>query len=70
MSAFLDKDELTTLTGFANTPSQKKWLEKNGWIFSVNAKGIPVVGRDYCNSRLSGGYIAKNDQMPDFSKVA
>ena len=71
MNAFLNKDELVILTGFANVSRQCKWLDSNGWIYSVNAKGFPVVGRDYCNARMAGG-ITRNwtEQMPDFSRVA
>lgn len=72
MNAFLNKDELVTLTGFVNVSSQYKWLDSNDWIYSVNAKGFPVVGRDYCSARMAGGQITRNkyEQMPDFSKVA
>lgn len=71
MDAFLNKDELSVLTGYSNFSSQSKWLDNNGWIYHLNAKGFPVVGREYCNAKMSGG-LSNLDivELPDFSKVA
>ena len=71
MDAFLNKDELSVLTGYSNFSSQSKWLDNNGWIYHLNAKGFPVVGREYCNAKMSGGRYENSliGEMPDFSKV-
>ena len=71
MDAFLNKDELSVLTGYSNFSSQSKWLDNNGWIYHLNAKGFPVVGREYCNAKMSGGRHEDSfvGEMPDFSKV-
>lgn len=71
MSAFLSKDELITLTGYKDIPYQLSWLDNNGWIYIVNSRGKPVVGREYCNTRMAGAQIIGNriEQLPDFSKI-
>lgn len=70
MDAFLNKDELYTLTGSKDFRKQANWLEQNGWIFAVNSKGYPVVGREYCNAKMAGGILRyDNIGLPDFTKV-
>lgn len=46
MSAFLDPDELQTLTGYKRAADQIRWLEANGVPHMVNRLGRPVVRRD------------------------
>ena len=71
MNAFLSREELCFLTGRKETRSQMEWLAKNGWIYAVNAKGFPVVGREYCNAKMAGGLSnLETAELPDFSKVA
>ena len=71
MDAFLNKYELLVLNGHSRSSSQIKWLDNNCWIYHLNAKGFPVVGREYCNAKMSGGRYDKSHigEMPDFSKV-
>lgn len=71
MNAFLSKEELFILTGYKENRNQMNWLARNGWIYSVNTKGFPVVGREYCNAKMAGGRYDKSHigEMPDFSKV-
>lgn len=71
MTAFLTKAELKQLTGFAHALGQKNWLAQEGWIFRVNSKGCPVVGRAYCDMMMAGGRSPGMDiePQPKFSKV-
>lgn len=46
MSAFLDADDLVTLTGYKRPADQIRWLERNGVPYTVNRLGRPVVRRD------------------------
>lgn len=71
MNAFLSKEELFILTGYKENRNQMNWLARNGWIYSVNTKGFPVVGREYCNAKMAGGMSNLDTaELPDFSKVA
>lgn len=46
MNAFLDPDELRTLTGYKRAADQIRWLEAKGVPHLVNALGKPVVRRE------------------------
>ncbi len=46
MSAFLDADDLQTLTGYKRPADQIRWLEEKSIPHFVNARGKPVVRRD------------------------
>lgn len=46
MNAFLDPDELRTLTGYKRAADQIRWLETNGVPHIVNRLNRPVVRRD------------------------
>jgi hypothetical protein len=46
VSAFLDADELQTLTGYKRSADQIRWLEEKGISHRVNSKRKPVVCRD------------------------
>lgn len=71
MNAFLTQTELKQLTGRSTPIDQRAWLEREGWIFRVNARGVPVVGRAYCDMMMAGGRSLDGDTvMPKFSKVA
>ncbi len=65
----LNDDELQLLTGYKNRSSQLDWLNRNGWIYIVNARGVPIVGRYYCNLKMAGGSVKSEYPEPDFSKI-
>jgi hypothetical protein len=46
VSAFLDPDELVTLTGYKRAADQIRWLEEKGVPHMVNRLKRPVVRRD------------------------
>lgn len=55
---FLTEEELAELTGRSRSDCQRRWLEKNGWIHTVNLNGRPVVSRAYVEKRLGAGQVA------------
>lgn len=46
MHAFLQPDELLTLTGYKRPADQARWLQEHGIPFLLNRLGRPVVRRD------------------------
>ena len=46
LNAFLDQDDLRTLTGYKRPADQIRWLEENGVPHMVNRLNRPVVRRD------------------------
>ncbi|MDC6408717.1 DUF4224 domain-containing protein [Xylella fastidiosa subsp. multiplex] len=51
---FLDGEELFEMTGYKNLAHQRDWLDRNGWVYVVNAAGRPIVGRWFARLRLAG----------------
>ncbi len=47
MNAFLEHDELVTLTGYKRPADQIRWLGENGVPYMVNRLKRPVVRRDF-----------------------
>lgn len=56
---FLSEVDLQRLTGRLRPKSQCNWLLKNGWKFTVNALGQPIVAINEAESRLVGGLATK-----------
>ena len=56
--AFLTAEEMRDLTGRALHKRQREWLQAEGWTFTVNAAGRPIVSRAHMETMLGG---AKND---------
>lgn len=57
--AFLDDGELARLTGRSRRTAQIRWLRDHGYVFEVNADGVPVVARRYAEQRLGVGLQAE-----------
>ena len=49
---FLSELDLQRLTGRLRPKSQCNWLLKNGWKFSVNALGKPIIAIDEAERKL------------------
>lgn len=56
--AFLTAEEMRELTGRALHKRQREWLQAEGWTFTVNAAGRPIVSRAHMEAMLGG---AKTD---------
>jgi Domain of unknown function (DUF4224) len=52
MSLYLDDEELQQLTGTKRRRLQVEWLEKNGFVFSLNRVGEPVLATAYVLAKL------------------
>lgn len=52
---FLSDDELKKLTGRVQHTAQVRWLRRQGFRFTVNALGDPVVAIAEANRKLVGG---------------
>lgn len=50
---YLTPEELETLTGYKQSASQARWLERQGVPFVRNARGFPVVRRDMDKTTVS-----------------
>jgi hypothetical protein len=59
--------EIRKVTGYARPSAQARWLRRNGWRFTVNALGAPVVAVAELNRHLVGGRAAR--QEPDFEAI-
>ena len=68
MSLFLTPDEIQELTGYKRPTDQRRWLQRAGWPFALDANNRPKVARAYAERRLSGEAEAAT-QEPDFSAV-
>ena len=53
-STFLTEEELRELTGRALRKRQREWLQTEGWTFTVNANGRPIVSRAHMEAMLGG----------------
>jgi Domain of unknown function (DUF4224) len=62
----IPQDDLKRLTGFARNSAQAKWLRRNGWKFTVNALGAPVVALAEFNRHMVGGKASAATQEPNF----
>lgn len=51
---FLTADELRDLTGYKLPAHQRRWLDRHGWSYAVNANGRPIVSRAHAEARLAG----------------
>ena len=50
---FLNQSELETLTGYAVSGWQRRWLDSHQWKYESASNGRVVVSRAYAESRLS-----------------
>lgn len=69
---FLTPEELAELTGRKLMSYQRAWLDRNGFIYVINAAGRPVVSRAYLRQRLSGGALSARTPMgaePNFAAL-
>jgi len=66
---FLTDNELRQLTGLQRPSAQIRWLQDNGWKFTVNALGDPVVAIAEASRKLVGGDTKKRDAPPNWDAM-
>jgi hypothetical protein len=62
-SVILGKDVLVKLTGYVRVSAQIRWLSHNGWKFTVNGLGDPIVAEAEFNRKLVGGRAARSQEV-------
>jgi hypothetical protein len=55
--------EIKRITGYSRFSAQMRWLEKNGWKFTVSRLGEPIVSQIEMNRHLVGGKAARNQEV-------
>lgn len=63
----LSASDLERLTGYTRASAQVRWLRRNGWRFTVNAVGAPVVALAEFQRKLVGGTLSA--QEPDYGAI-
>jgi hypothetical protein len=69
MWMLLAEKELCDLTGYVRPSAQVKWLQRNGWRFTVNALGKPAVAVAEFNRRMVGGSGTIKHQEPNWEAI-
>ena len=64
---FLNATDRECLTGYKRPSAQVRWLRRNGWKFTVNALGEPVIAVAEFNRRMVGGRVT--GQEPDWGSL-
>jgi hypothetical protein len=62
------RSDIKTLTGYSRASAQARWLRRNGWKFTVNAVGDPIVALAEFNRRMVGGKVAQQ-QEPNYEGI-
>lgn len=72
-SEALEPGELGRITGRQRAREQIIWLQENGWVYTLNHGGDPIVGRLYARFKLAGVELSASTVSalpgPDLSKV-
>ncbi len=63
----LPQSDIRDLTGYVRVSAQIRWLRKNGWRFTVNGLGMPIVAQAEFNRHLVGGRV--KSQEPNYEGI-
>jgi hypothetical protein len=53
MSLLLTPDEIQDLTGLQQFAAQRRWLDANGWRYTIDARGRPKISRVFFEKHMS-----------------
>lgn len=59
----LPQSVIKELTGYIRPSAQARWLRRNGWRFTVNALGQPIVFVAEANRHQVGGRSAQQQDV-------
>lgn len=65
----VSKADLKELTGYTRVSAQIRWLRRNGWRFTVNGLGDPIVAIAEFNRQMVGGKATPATQEPNFEGI-
>jgi hypothetical protein len=65
---FLSSCDMNRLTGYVRPSAQARWLRRNGYRFTVNGLGEPVVAEAEAARKLIGGSSSVT-QEPNFGAI-
>ncbi len=65
---FLSQHDIAALTGRTRHSAQVRWLRDNGWKFTVNALGRPIVAVAEANRHLVGGTARR--ETPNWGAIS
>jgi hypothetical protein len=65
----LTDKEVRDFTGYSRPSAQIRWLRRQGWRFTVNALGRPVIAVAEFNRRMVGGPHSTQRQEPDWTAI-
>jgi Domain of unknown function (DUF4224) len=66
----LAETDVESLTGYRRPSAQIRWLRDNGWRFTVNALGKPIIALAEFNRRMVGGvHRTIAQQEPDWDAI-
>lgn len=67
---FLKHEDVEVLTGATHTALQMEWLKANGFPYSVNRAGKPIVLSSVVERKLGGATVRiKKEVEPDFTPL-
>jgi hypothetical protein len=72
MNLYLTAAELSDLTGYAanQVAHMARWLDRNGWPYARDRKGLPRVARSFHDARMSGSAApTSTGKRPNFAAL-
>jgi Domain of unknown function (DUF4224) len=67
-TATLPDADIIALTGYVRASAQVRWLRRQGWRFSVNALGHPVIATAEWSRKMVGGNVLQQ-QEPNWGEL-
>ncbi len=63
------QDEIRKVTGYRRLSAQRRWLDKNGWVYTVNGLGEVVIARSQMEMKLNlaSNQLREESDEPDWS---
>jgi hypothetical protein len=70
LTMLIAETDVESLTGYRRPSAQIRWLRDNGWRFTVNALGKPIIALAEFNRRMVGGNrLSGGEQEPNWGAL-